>query len=191
MQDEPNAPPRIERVAGIPLPDSWPFGGISGLTSRGPVLAFRVYEPETPAEFNYRLWLPVDELYTADGSRLLMYSGAEDIWETDGSGGVIDVATRELGVEWSVDVADFTVAKAWHDQRSNDFFDTHSPSVRKSWHRTLRQNREAELHHPAEPPYSALERANAVLDPDSAIVNAASPLTPFDRLEAFLLRLGS
>jgi len=134
-------PPVFERDDRVPLPETWLPEGASGIIGRGslaglPVLAVLEQQPEEPADFEYRLWLPEPEAMTADGSTFLMYSSQEGAWRADGLGRFIDLLTRELDVAWSVRAEDFITAKAWYNQDRVNWIAAMTPKERRSWSST-------------------------------------------------------
>lgn len=116
--------PRVstQRCSEIPDIQMWPKGGLAGKISQGElagkwVLAFRDLESDTPA---YILWLPAPEVFTASGDEYLMSGVVDDFWYSGGSGGLIDVVTRELRVVWSTSDEDLIDASAWYEEQSRE-----------------------------------------------------------------------
>ena len=106
----------------VPPTDAWPSVGIAGTIGAGPlvgerVMAANVHLPGDRGELLYFLWLPEEELTAADGTTFLMESEVGDFVRTDGTGGLIDLLTRELSVSWSTDRAEAECVHEWFRSR--------------------------------------------------------------------------
>lgn len=103
----------------------WGPRGLSGRIGAGPdigkyVLA-ELVELEGKRRFRravprtlYVLWLPTDPMTESDGKTRLMDATVVDGERPSGSGGLIDLLTSHLRVDWSSDDAEFERALDWY-----------------------------------------------------------------------------
>ncbi|MWB98831.1 hypothetical protein [Agromyces seonyuensis] len=111
------------RDPNVPEMGSWGTRGISGTIGVGPqtgeyVIAARLDgdqrdRPDVPRSM-YELWFPTESLTEPDGTTFLMDSGVVDEARENGSGGLIDVLTSRLRVQWDADDAAFERALSWY-----------------------------------------------------------------------------
>jgi hypothetical protein len=138
VEEEPYAPRSFLRNTAVPPYEDWLPAGIAGRI-RLPgyphpwVMARRMYGDDELGPDAYRLMLPGDELELryGDGEDEWMVTMPESSCEPGPSGGLIDVVTTALEVEWDSSPEAWEEARAWFVRASD-----------RSWERlTTRQRR--------------------------------------------------
>jgi hypothetical protein len=80
--------------------------------------------------YAYRLWLPSPEITVTSEPIAAVYDLSEDYVHPSGAGGLIDVASRALEVQWSVQDQEWDAAGRWYAQRVTELHDSLSPEGR-------------------------------------------------------------
>ena len=113
------------RAPNVPPISQWGRRGLAGEIGVGPhagkpVLAMlhrswveRLFGRRPSRNAWYILRLPVEDMPDADGA-FLMESFVTDVEREDGAGGLIDLLTSSLEVEWSADDAAYQRAVNWY-----------------------------------------------------------------------------
>lgn len=103
----------------VPAASEWLEDGISGVIRSGPhagsLVMAAVDVPQDDDVLTYRLYLPAEEMTDASGDRYLMDTLLEDDLTNDVEGGMIDLLTSALDVQWSTDPNQFDRARRMYD----------------------------------------------------------------------------